>query len=119
MSRGESDRAGGFADARRGKIKVMSEMEDNLPMPPATFEFLVLSIRTQAEIHLGLLRLGGEEEKAEPNLPLARHSIDLLAMLQEKSHGNLTVEEERLLSNSLTELRFRYIQASEAKPAQS
>ena len=94
----------------------MSETEDNLPVPPASFEFLVLSIRTQAEIHLGLLRFGEEKENPEPNLPLTRHSIDLLAMLQEKSRGNLTIEEERMLGNSLTELRFRYVQATEAKP---
>ena len=40
-------------------------------------------------------------------------SIDLLAMLQGKTRGNLTLEEQRLLENSLTELRFRYVQAVE------
>ena len=67
----------------------------------------------QAQIQLGLLDLGGDEGTPEPNLPLARHSIDLLAMLGEKTRGNLTVEEQRLLENGLTELRFRYVQVSE------
>ncbi|MFB3778409.1 MAG: DUF1844 domain-containing protein [Bryobacteraceae bacterium] len=83
--------------------------------PPATFGFLVFSLRTQAELHLGLLHFGEETEKPEPDLGAARHSIDLLAMLQEKTRGNLTLEEQRLIDNSLTELRFRFVQAAEEK----
>lgn len=89
-------------------------MEDNtgFPIPPATFGFLVESILMQAQIQLGLLRFG-EEEPEEPNLPLARHSIDILAVLQEKTRGNLSAEEMRLLENGLTELRFRYVQVAD------
>ena len=43
----------------------------------------------------------------------ARHAIDMLAMLQEKTKGNLSLEEQRLIENSLTELRFRFVQVSE------
>ena len=85
------------------------------PIPPATFEFLAESLRMQAELQLGLMRLGAEEEPPA-DLELARHSIDLMGMLQEKTRGNLTLEEQRLLENSLTLLRFRYVQAvDEAK----
>jgi Domain of unknown function (DUF1844) len=88
----------------------MADLND-LPTPPANFAFLVESILMQTQIQLGLLKFGQEDEKEEePNLPLARHSIDMLAMLQEKTRGNLTVEEQRLIENGLTELRFRYIQ---------
>jgi hypothetical protein len=90
----------------------MSEA-DNPPLPPATFTFLVLSLRAQTEIQLGLMHFGEEEEKPQPNLPVARHSIDLMAMLLEKTKGNLSLEERRLLENSLTELRFRFVQLSE------
>jgi hypothetical protein len=62
---------------------------------------------------LGLLHFGAEEDRPKPDFDLARHSIDLLAMLHEKTRGNLTLEEQRLLENSLTELRFRYVQALE------
>lgn len=82
------------------------------PLPPASFEFLVLSLRWQAEMQLGLMGLGGEE-KPKPHLRGARHTIDLLGALQEKTRGNLSLEEQRLLENSLTELRFRYVQAVE------
>ncbi|MGO4880622.1 MAG: DUF1844 domain-containing protein [Bryobacteraceae bacterium] len=85
------------------------------PLPPASFEFLAESLRLQAEMQLGLMRLGPEEQPPA-DLDLARHTIDLLAMLQEKTRGNLTLEEQRLIENSLTLLRFRYVQvADEAK----
>ena len=86
--------------------------ESRFPLPPASFSFIVLSLRAQAEMQLGLMQFG-EEEKSEPDLMLARHTIDLMAVLLEKTKGNLTIEEQRLLENSLTELRFRYVQASE------
>ena len=81
-------------------------------MPPATFEFLVFSLKTQAEMSMGLLHFGKEED-LQPDFGHARHAIDLLAMLQEKTKGNLSTDEHRLLENSLTELRFRYVQALE------
>src|SRR5579862_6448654 len=85
------------------------------PLPPASFEFLAESLRLQAEMQLGLMQLGSEEQPPA-DLDLARHTIDLMAMLQEKTRGNLSLEEQRLLENSLTLLRFRYVQAvDEAK----
>ena len=77
------------------------------------FEFLVLSLRADAEMQLGVLSQG--EEKHEANLPLSRKLIDVLAMLQEKTKSNLSFEEQRLLDNTVTELRFRYLQTYEAQ----
>ncbi len=85
--------------------------EAQFPLPPASFTFLILSLRAQAEMQLGLMAYG--EEKPEPNLPIARHTIDTMAVLQEKTKGNLTMEEQRLLENSITELRFRFVQVTE------
>jgi len=85
--------------------------DSDFRIPPPTFEFLTFSIKRQAEMHLGLLVFG--EEKTEPDLMAARHTIDLLAMIQEKTRGNLTLEEQRSIENSLTELRFRFVQISE------
>jgi Domain of unknown function (DUF1844) len=90
-----------------------SHAEEHIPLPPPSFEFLTLSLRTQAEFQLGLMHFGPENERPKPNLDMARHSIDLLAIVQSKTKGNLTMEEQRLLENSLTELRFRYVQALE------
>jgi hypothetical protein len=89
-------------------IQDLFEDGDSRPeLPPADFDFLVYSLRLQAEINLGLLPFG---EKPDPDYELARHHIDLLSMLQEKTKGNLTLEEQRALDNSVTELRFRFVQ---------
>jgi hypothetical protein len=82
-----------------------------MPLPPASFSLLVVSLRAQAEMQLGLMPMG--DEKSEPDLVMARHAIDLLGVLSEKTKGNLTLEEQRLLENSLTELRFRFVQVSD------
>ena len=86
------------------------EQEYRPPLPPATFDFLIFSLRAQAEMQLGLMYFGKPEEKPEPDLELARHSIDMLGVLDQKTKGNLTLEEQRMLENSLTELRYRYVQ---------
>jgi Domain of unknown function (DUF1844) len=83
------------------------------PIPPATIEFLVLSLKAQAEMQLGFLYFGDEKDRPQPDLRVARHTIDILSLLQDKTCGNLTIDELRLLENSLTELRFRYVQAVE------
>jgi hypothetical protein len=93
----------------------------DFPLPPASFAFLVESILMQTQMQLGLLKLGEtDEDDTPPNLPLARHSIDMLGMLQEKTRGNLSTEEQRLIENGLTELRFRFVQVADElnkKPA--
>lgn len=89
--------------------------DSGFPLPPPTFEFLVFSLKTQAEMQLGLFQFG-EPSEEPPNLPAARHAIDLLAMITEKTRGNLSLEEQRLIENSLTELRFRFVQVAEQKP---
>lgn len=95
------------------------ETESRPELPPPTFDFLVYSLRLQAELSLGVLPFGQEgEEKQGPDFAMARHHIDLLAVLQEKTKGNLSIEEQRALDNSITELRFRFVQARE-KPASS
>lgn len=78
------------------------------PVPPASFDMLVLSLAMQAQMELGGGGMG--QEGQAPNLEIARHTIDLLAMLREKTKGNLSMEENRMLENTLTELRYRYVQ---------
>ena len=90
----------------------MSDQE--YPLPPATFEFLILSLKAQTEMHLGMYHFGDEKDRPAPDFRVARHTIDLMAMLQEKTRGNVTMEEQRLVENALTELRFRFVQAKES-----
>ena len=84
-----------------------SEGRGTPPLPPASFETLVLSFGMQAQFELGF---GGQADQEPPNLDVARHSIDMLGVLKEKTKGNLSLSEDRLLENTLTELRFRYVQ---------
>ena len=97
----------------------IDEKSFDMPLPPADFTFLVSSLMFQAQMELGLLHFGDEKDRPEPNLARAKHSIDLLGALGEKTKGNLTLEEERLLSNGLTELRFRFVQVSDEMKAKT
>jgi hypothetical protein len=94
------------------------EAGHELPVPPATFEFFVLSLKMQAEMSMGLIHFGEEKDRPKPDVRVARHSIDLLAMIADKTRGNLTMDEQRLIENSLTELRFRYVQVLESQGQQ-
>ena len=77
------------------------------PLPAASFELLVMSLGVQAQMEL---TAPSDDDATPPNLDMARHTIDLLAVLKEKTKGNLSLEESRRLDNTLTELRFRYVQ---------
>lgn len=91
---------------------VMKDREEP-PVAPDQIDFstLVFSIATGAFIHLGLAA-DPVTQKAEKNIPLARQNIDILEMLQKKTKGNLSPEETQLLDSVLTELRFRFVEAS-------
>ena len=77
------------------------------PLPAASIELLVMSLGVQAQMEL---TAPNDDNAPPPNLDMARHTIDLLAVLKEKTKGNLSLEESRRLDNTLTELRFRYVQ---------
>ncbi len=79
-------------------------------IPPATFPMLVQMFSTQAMVSLGVIP--SPDGKAQQQLPLAKHFIDLLGVLDEKCKGNMTPDEEKLLEQSLYELRNAYVQLS-------
>ena len=103
------------AQTQKTESPAPDDSMQDFPLPPATFEFLIMSLKTQAEVHLGLLFFGEEKDRPKPDLKLARHTIDVIGMLSEKTQGNLSLEEKRLLENSLTELRFRYVEAAKSE----
>ena len=71
--------------------------EGDLPAP--TFATFVLSLSTSALLHMGVVDDPEHEGQApEPDLQMARHTIDMLEMLQEKTRGNLEPQDEQLLS---------------------
>ena len=82
------------------------------PIPPANFMTLVNTLMLQSLLYLG--KLGdpnSEEGKKMVNPDLAKHHIDLLGMLEEKTKGNLTDEENKALSIALHEVRMLYVQS--------
>jgi hypothetical protein len=83
------------------------------PLPSIDFTTFIASLSHSALMHLGEAPpLDGHP--AEKNLPLARQTIDLLGVLEEKTKGNLTGDEERLLGQVLYDLRMRFVEVSKA-----
>jgi hypothetical protein len=82
------------------------------PLPKGNFAALISMLTTQALFALGLIQVKGQEER-KPDLEMARYNIDLLETLQEKTKGNLTKEEEKVLKNTISEIRMGYVKISE------
>ena len=82
--------------------------DPNVPIDFATF---VLSLSSSAAYHLGLVP-HPEDQTSTSNLPMAKQTIDILGILQEKTKGNLTGEEERLLGEVIYNLRMAFVNAS-------
>jgi hypothetical protein len=86
-----------------------AEVVDALPrdeddLPPIDLSTFIVSLRASAMLHLS-------SDAEGRDLPMARQEIDLLGVLEDKTRGNLTGEEERLLSQVLFDLRTRYVSA--------
>jgi hypothetical protein len=79
---------------------------------PIDFYTFILSIGSSVVVHLGEAPHPETGKPAEKNLPLAQQSIEILAMLQEKTRGNLAPEEARLLEQLLFDLKLGYVEAS-------
>ena len=83
--------------------------------PSLDFNAFVLSLGSSAIIHLGEAPDPTTEKKGEPDLPMAQQSIDLLALLQDKTRGNLTADEARFLEQMLYDLRMLFVSVSQRK----
>lgn len=83
------------------------------PLPKGDFTGLVSMLFTQTLFSLGFIQAKGEE-KRPPDLGLAKYNIDLLEMLEEKTKGNLSDDEQATLSNTLNELRMAYVKVADA-----
>jgi hypothetical protein len=79
--------------------------------PPQQIDFTTfcISLGSSAFVHLGEVP-HPETQKSETNLALAKQTIDILGMLQEKTRGNLSPEEDKLVEHLLMDLRLRYVQ---------
>jgi len=82
--------------------------------PTINFASFVLSLVHTAAVHFGDVGDPSTGERLAPNLHLAQQMIDILAMLEEKTRGNLSAEERQLIDQVLYELRIRYVEVSRA-----
>ena len=86
----------------------IDEREPPLQFPEINFATFIASLNASALLQLGAIEdpTTGTKNK---NLPMAKQTIDILSMMQEKTAGNLTQEEENLLKNILYDLRLMYV----------
>jgi uncharacterized protein DUF1844 len=87
-----------------------SEAAEQEPLPEINFSTFVISLSTQALMHLG--EIGNPiSGKVETDVPIAKQMIDILAMLKNKTRGNLDPNEDRLMQDILFDLRMKYVEA--------
>lgn len=86
--------------------------EDQHDAEGISFAAFVLSLAHTAAVHFGDIPDPVSGEKSEANLPAAQQMIDILALLEAKTRGNLSAEERQLLDQLLYELRLRFVQVS-------
>ena len=79
------------------------------PLPKVDLNTFVLSLSSSVLVQLGEVCDPNSGQTCQ-NLDIARHTIDILGMLEQKTRGNLTPDEETLLKNVLFELRMKYVQ---------
>ena len=82
------------------------------PQPQLSFTAFVLSLASTAAIHFGDLPDPVSGEQAELNLDGAAQMIEILALMEQKTRGNLTAEEREILNKFLYELRLRFVEAT-------
>jgi hypothetical protein len=82
----------------------------NQPLPEVNFSSLIFSLSSSALLHLGEIDDPQTGEKRE-DLPMAKHSIDIISMLKDKTKGNLDDEEQKFINSILTDLRLRYVKS--------
>jgi hypothetical protein len=83
-------------------------------MPKIDFSTFIFSLNSSALVHLGVISEPGSN-KMSKSLVLAKQTIDILGMIEEKTKGNLTGDETSLLKNILHDLRLMYVKEKEKK----
>ena len=91
--------------------KQEDEPQDRGPLPEGNFAALISMLATQSLFAMGLLQVKGQEER-QPDLEMAKYNIDMLETIEEKTKGNLTEEEQKVLSTTLSELRMGYVRVA-------
>jgi hypothetical protein len=100
----EKDRAGGASGAKAGRTA-------GTPLPAIDFSTFMMSLNASALVGLGVIADPGTGVTAK-NLPIGKQTIDIIAMLEEKTRGNLTPDETKLIKGMLYDLRIAFVKQS-------
>jgi len=98
------------AGASKPKEAPKQQREESPPLPEVNFSSLILSLSSSVLFNLGEIPDPQTGEKRK-DLTLAKHGVDTIAMLKDKTRGNLSREEGLFVENVLTDLRWRYVKA--------
>ena len=93
--------------------KKRAESTNAPPLPEVNFSSLIFSLSSSALLHLGEIADPQSGQK-KVDLPMAKHSIDIISMLKNKTEGNLDGEEQKFIESILADLRLRYVKAIKA-----
>lgn len=108
------DKRGAAREESKGEGFTMKEANEEPGSAQIDFSTLCFSLATGALINLGIAP-DPITKKTQKNPEVAKQNIDILALLQEKTKGNLTKEENQLLDNLLTEIRLKYVEVTSKK----
>ncbi len=111
--KGEAPKVEGASSGEPGKAEKETR-ERATELPEINFSSFILSLSTSVLVHLGEVP-DPLTQKPDRHLPLAKQTIDLLGMLKEKTQGNLTADEEKLMDHLLADLRWRYIREAKGQ----
>lgn len=85
--------------------------EAKQPLPEVDFNFFILSLSSSAMMQMGVIP-NPVTKSREKNLDLAKQTIDIIALLEKKTEGNLTAEEKQFIEAILYDLRMKYVEVS-------
>ena len=108
----ESVKAEREEERKKDKDREEKKEKGAAPLPEVNFSSFILSLSSSTLLHLGEIAdpQSGEKKK---DMALAKQSIDIINLLKDKTKGNLTQEEEKLLDHLLYDLRMRFVKAGE------
>ena len=98
--------------ASETKTDAKKDAERDYALPEINFPTFIFSLNSSALVHLGVIEDPATGESGK-NLPMAKQTIDILGMIEEKTRGNLTSDEASMLKHILYELRMIYVKEKE------
>jgi hypothetical protein len=110
-ARKEAEEKSQVKEGERVEEPPKEDARQEVPLPEISFINLIFSLSTSVLVQLGEIQDPVTQQLAK-NLPLAKQTIDLIGMLKEKTKGNLTSDEGKVVENILYDLRIRYVKAA-------